>query len=93
MNQHKTETKKLLLFITKNSETLIKKTHTKPQETLEFKVFQPREAFSFNPPISIGGSWMIGLTTVKVYNSILNITVENNKFDFYTDTFDEFSFE
>ena len=32
----KTETETLLLSITKNFETLIKQTHTKPQETLEF---------------------------------------------------------
>ena len=29
----------------------------------------------------------------EVYNSIFNITKENNKFELYTDTFDEFSFE
>ena len=30
---------------------------------------------------------------LTVYNSIFNITRENNKFELYTDTFDEFSFE
>ena len=35
---------------------------------------------------------MIGLTSLEVYNSIFNITKEINKFDIYTDTFDEFSF-
>ena len=35
---------------------------------------------------------MVGLTTLEVYNSISNITQENNKFELYTDTFDEFSF-
>ena len=42
-----------------------------------------RVTFHFNPPISIEGSWMIGLTDLHVYNSILNITEENNKFELY----------
>ena len=37
-------------------------------------------------------SWMIGLTSLEVYNSFFNITEENNKFELYTDTFNEFSF-
>ena len=36
---------------------------------------------------------MIGLTSVQVYNSIININYQNNKFELYTDTFDEISFE
>ena len=35
---------------------------------------------------------MLGLIDLEVYNSIVNITKENNKFEFYTDTFDDFSF-
>ena len=34
---------------------------------------------------------MIGITSLDVYNSIFTITEQNNKFDFYTDIFDEFS--
>ena len=36
---------------------------------------------------------MLGLMTLEVYNSIFNITHENNKFELHTDTFDEFSLE
>ena len=36
---------------------------------------------------------MIGLTSLEVYNSTFNTNDENNKFELYTDTFDEFSFE
>ena len=36
---------------------------------------------------------MQGLTSLEVYISIFNITEENNKFELYTDTFDEFYFE
>ena len=50
------ETKDLLLSITKNCETLIDQTHRKPEETLEFKMFKPRETFHFNPSIQLQGS-------------------------------------
>ena len=55
-------------------------------------MLKPRETFHFNPPIQTKGDWMLGLIDLEVYNSIFNITKENNKFELYTDTFDEFSF-
>ena len=93
MIQPKNETEDLLLSITKNCETLVKQTHRKPEETLEFKMLKSREIFHFNPSIQTKEDWMLGLIDLEVYNSILNITKENNKFELYTDTFDEFSFE
>ena len=42
-----------------------------------------KETFHFILPIPIEGSWVIGLIDPKVYNSIFNITEENNKFDFH----------
>ena len=36
---------------------------------------------------------MLGLIDLEVYNSIYNITKENNKFKLYTHIYDEFSFE
>ena len=36
---------------------------------------------------------MLGLTDLEVYISIFKIIEQNNKFDLYTDTSDEFSFE
>ena len=92
MIRPKNETEDLLLSITKNCQTLIEQTHRKPEETLEFKMLKSREAFHFNPPINTNGLWMLGLIDQEVYNSIFNITKENNKFELYTDTFDEFSF-
>ena len=79
----KNETENLLLSITKNCETLIEQTHTKSQETLEFKMIKPKETFHFKPSIQIQGHWMNGLTDLEVYNSIFNITEENNKFKLY----------
>ena len=92
MIQPKNETENLLLSISKNCEKLVEQTHRKPEETLEFKMLKSREIFHFTPPIQTKGDWMLGLIDLKVYNSIFNITKENNKFEHYTDTFDEFSF-
>ena len=83
MVRPKSETENLLLSITKNCETLIKQTHRKAEETLEFKLTKPRKTFHFQPPISFVGSWMLGLMSLEVYNSIFNITEENNKFEVY----------
>ena len=83
MIQPKNKIEDLLLSITKNCQTLIEQTHTKSQETLEFKKTKPKKTFHFKPPIQIKGDWMIGLTDLEVYNSIFNITEENNKFELY----------
>ena len=92
MIQPKNETGDILLSNTKNCETLNKQTHRKAGETLEFTIIKPRESFSFKKPISIEGSWMIGLTSLEVYNSIFNITEEKNKLKLYTDSSYEISF-
>ena len=55
-------------------------------------MLKPKETFHFRQPIQTKGQWMLGLIGLEVYNSIFNITKENNKFELYTDTFDEFSF-
>ena len=83
MLRPKNESEDLLLSITKNCETLIEQTHRKAEETLEFKMIKPKETFHFNPPIQAKEDWMIGLTDLEVYNSIFNITEENNKFELY----------
>ena len=41
MIQPKNQTEDLLLSITKNCQTLIKQTHRKAEETLEFKMIKP----------------------------------------------------
>ena len=95
MIQPQTETEVLLLSITKKCETLIIQTHTKPYETLKFKLTKPKESFSFIPSINLGldSNWMVGLTSSEAYNYIFNITEENSKLEFYPDNLDEFSFE
>ena len=83
MIRPKNQTEDLLLSITKNWETLIEQTHRKAEKTLEFKMNKSRVTFHFKPPIQTEGIWMIGLTDLEVYNSIFNITEENNKFKLY----------
>ena len=46
-------------------------------------MIRPRETFHFNPPVEVKEDWMIGLTDLDVYNSIFNITEENNKIEIY----------
>ena len=83
MNRPKNETENLLISIAKNCETLIEQTHRKAEETLEFKMIKPKETFHFRTPIQVKGDWMIGLVDLEVYNSIFNITEENNKLEIY----------
>ena len=46
-------------------------------------MIKPRETFHFKPPIQVKGDWMLGLIELEVYNSIFNITEQNNKLDVY----------
>ena len=92
MIRPKNKTEDLLLSITKNCQTLIEQTHRKAEETLEFKMIKPRETFHFKPPIQVKRDWMIDLVDLEVYNSIFNITEENNKFQIYRDSSNKFGF-
>ena len=83
----------LSLLITKKCETLIHQTRTRPGKTLEFKFTTSRETFHFNPPVEVKQNWMIRLISLEVYNSVYNITPENNKFELSTGYLeDEFSY-
>ena len=72
----------LLLLIKKHTDTLIEQTKTKPQETLEFKMNQQMQTFSFNPPINLveEGKWLLAVSSFECTNSVFNITNENNSF-------------
>ena len=47
---------------------------------MEFKLDKSRETSHFNPLIQIKGDWMLGFTSLEVYNSIFNINTKINKF-------------
>ena len=53
-------------------------TYRKPQETLEFKLSQRVEAFSFKQSINldVDSKWMIGLTNLDERKSVLLIKKE-----------------
>ena len=72
----------LLLLIEKHTDTLIKQTKTKSQETLDFKLNKQRQTFSFNPPINLveEDKWLLAVSSFERKNSVFNITNENNSF-------------
>ena len=70
----------LLLSIAKCNQEIVENTHSKPQETLEFKMNKQKESFSFDVPLELPEQWMMGVTSLEVYNSVYNITSKNNSF-------------
>ena len=70
----------LLLSIAKSNQEIVENTHSKPQETLEFKMNKQKESFSFDVPLEMPEQWMMGVTSLEVYNSVYNITNKNNSF-------------
>ena len=44
-------------------------------------MIKPRETIHFDTQNQIKEDWMIGLINLEIYNSFLNITEENNKFE------------
>ena len=69
----------LLLSIAKSNQQIVENTHSKPQETLEFKMTKPKESFSFDVSLLLPEKWMMGVTSLEVYNTVYNITEKNNK--------------
>ena len=72
----KIEKEEVIITTTNNCETLIKQTHTKTGETLEFIFTQPRQTFSFQTAINLGtdSNWMIGLIALEIYNFVFEKT-------------------
>ena len=72
----------LLLLIKKHTDTLIQQTRTKPQETLEFKMNNQKQTFSFSPPINLfeEDKWLLAVSSFECTNSVFNITDDNNSF-------------
>ena len=64
--------KLLLLEMVKSLHEKEEKTHTKPQETLEFKMTKPKEKFYFDKDLILPEKWMMGVTILQVYNTVYN---------------------
>ena len=41
-----------------------------------------KESFSFDIPLHLNEKWMMGVTSLEVYNTVYNITEKNNKPEF-----------
>ena len=72
----------LLLFLTKQTDTLNKQIKSRPQETLELKMNKQMETFCFSPPINLveEGKWLLAGTCFEATNSVFNINIETNSF-------------
>ena len=72
----------LLLLNKKHTDTLIERTKTKPQETLEFLMNKQLQSFLFNLPINLveEGKWLSGVNSFECTNSVFKIIHENNSF-------------
>ena len=69
----------LFLSIAKSNLDIVENTLSKPQETLEFKMNNQKESFSFDIPLELPEKWRMGVTSLEVYNTVYNITEKNNK--------------
>ena len=73
------KTESLLLNIAKSNQEIVENTQSKPQETLEFEMTKQKKSFSFDVPLNLEEKWMMGVTSLEVYNTVYNITEKNNK--------------
>ena len=71
----------LLLSIAKSNQEIVENKHSKPQETLEFKMTKQKESFSFDVPLLLPEKWMMGVTSLEVYTTVYNITEKKNKLE------------
>ena len=67
-----------LLNIAKFNLEIVENTYSKPQETLEFKKNKQSEYFSFEFPLILEDSWLMGVTNLQVNKTVYNITKSNN---------------
>ena len=72
----------LLLLIKKLTDKLIEQTKTCAQETLEFKMYQQTQTYSFISPNNLieEGKWLLGVSSFESTISVFNITNENKSF-------------
>ena len=72
----------LSLLIKKHTDTLIKQTKSRPQETLEYRMNKQLETFSSSPLINLSEEEkrLSVVTSSEATNSVLDRTEENNSF-------------
>ena len=72
----------LSLSFAKSNQEIVENTHSIPQETLEFKMTKQKESFTFDIPLELPEQWMMGVTSLEVYNTVYNNTENKNKLSF-----------
>ena len=70
-----------MLSIAKTNREIDEITQPKPQETLEYKMDKQKESFPFDVSLYLNEKWMMGVTSVKVQDTVYSITPFNNKFE------------
>ena len=65
------------MSIAKFNQEIVENTHSKPQETLEFKMNKQKESFTFDVPLELPEQWTIGVTSLEGYNTVFKITAKN----------------
>ena len=77
--KHEIDEKSLL--VTTNIDLLVDKTKTKPRDGICFRLVKPKTTLSFDTPLTVEvGKRTLCLTILEVFNSVSNITKENDKF-------------
>ena len=68
----------LLLSVKRHNDTLIEQTRKQPRETLEFKMNNQMQSFSYNPPINLSeeDKWMLAVTSFQTANSVIKILMK-----------------
>ena len=69
------------MSIAKSDLDFVENTLSKPEETVEFKMTKQKESFSFDVHLELPEQWMMGITSLEVYNTVYNNTEKNNKFE------------
>ena len=63
-----------LLISAKSNQEVVENTHSKPHKTLEIEITKQKESVSFDVPLELNEQWIMGVTSLEVYNTISNIT-------------------
>ena len=71
------------MSIAKSNLDFVENTLSKPQETLEIKMTKQKESFSFDSPLEMPEQWMMGVTSLEVYNTVYNITEKSKKLEIH----------
>ena len=56
-------------------------THAKPHGTSEFEMNSSSKIFSFEVPLELKQDWMMGVTSLEVYNTVCSIALTNTKLE------------